>query len=237
MGISELEPFVLQAMRGRTTLSETVEEVLRNAILTGVLKEGQELNQVQLAKQFQVSRVPVREALLRLEAEGLVVSLPYKRCVVASLGPEVLVDIFDIRMLVECRALELAAPRITEEQIAELERMIEEMDRAPDHAAWLRVNQAFHRTLYLAAGRQLLSSIIDQMNARSVRYLNQYSKSLVRHAEANREHRRILDAVRTRDIAAAKQHLEEHLRATLDGLLEAVRGANGTRGSGTGAAE
>lgn len=220
--VSRLGPLAQEAKISRATLSDKVEAVLREAILTGVLKQGAELNQVQLAEQFGVSRVPVREALLRLESEGLVVSLPYRSTVVAKLDTTVLVEIFDIRRLLELRALELAMGVLPDETIDELERLLDEQNDEPDHKSWLATNRKFHGTIYRASGRDVLCQLIDQMQARTARYLSHYSKSLVRHAEADREHREILAAMRARDVALAQSRLAAHLESTLQALLGLV---------------
>lgn len=220
--LSELKSIAEEAFRDRATLATTVETVLRKAILSGALKQGEELNQVHLARQLNVSRVPVREALQRLEAEGLVVSLPYRSTVVARLDPSVLLEIFDIRKLLEVRALELAIPHITDEVIADLEQLLNDHDETDDHGAWLAANRKLHSTIYAHSGREVLCQLIVQLQSRTALYLNHYARSVLRHADAGREHRAILEAIRQRDVELAKQRLEAHLAATLEALLQVV---------------
>lgn len=220
MSSADLAAMAAESIKERGTLSDTIEAVLRKAILTGTLEEGAELNQVQLARQFQVSRVPVREALLRLEAQGLVVSLPYRRAVVASFGMDGLVEIFDIRRMLELRGLELAIRNITPEVLSTLRSLVEQMDQTGAHGDWLKANRRFHLTICEASGRSLLCQMLDQLDSRCSVYLHQYSTSVERHVDANDEHRRILAALEHGDLKAAKQQVRRHLDNTLRNLLK-----------------
>jgi len=216
------EHMVNKSISNRITLVDTIEEVLREAILSGVLKEGDELNQVKLASQFKVSRVPIREALLRLEAEGLIVSHPYKQAVVAALGPDVLIDIFDVRRLLELRGLELAIPHLTEEHFEELESYIQMMETTNDKEEWLNANREFHMTIYKASKREVLCAMIKQMIHRSV-YFQQVNKNLHRNRQANSEHRLIIQALRNNDVEESKRLLAQHLDKTLADLVKEIK--------------
>lgn len=100
------------ALRSRRTTSDYVAEALRAAILAGRFEDGQELNQVELADHFGVSRVPVREALRQLQAEGLIEAQAHRRAVVTGFSPERILEMFELRMLLEGFLLEKAAPNI-----------------------------------------------------------------------------------------------------------------------------
>lgn len=208
--------------------------VLREAIVTGVLQAGEELNQVLLARQFGVSRVPVREAIRLLEAEGLVVSPPHRRSVVSALTPEVLGELYEVRLRLEELLLGAAVPRLGPQDLAEADALVAAMGRVRDHRAWLRLNDRFHDTLYRAAGRPFVSALVRQLRQQVQRYVWLSGRALYRAAEANAEHRRILEACRAGDVSRARRELRRHLLATYRGLRQALRSApSGRRRAGS----
>src|SRR5512140_2892556 len=119
MRISKTAPAPAGAKRSapiqRQSLADAVAERLREQITNGELHEGEQLRQDAIAKEFQVSRIPVREALLHLEAEGLITTVANRGAVVSALSPEEIEELFDIRSVLECHALRLAIPNLTEE--------------------------------------------------------------------------------------------------------------------------
>lgn len=205
-----------EALASRRTTPDHVADVLRESILTGLLEEGEELNQVALAEHFEVSRVPIREALRQLQAEGLIRQEAHRRAVVATLTTERIMELFDIRILLETYMLERALLATADDRIEELQSIVDEMDSAQDHHSWLELNRRFHDTLYEPSGATYTSELANQIARRTTRYL--YVKSggagIKRVGEANDEHRAILEAVRRRDMHRASRLLEAHIEGT-----------------------
>jgi len=199
--------------KGPQTLKDQIVEVLRHAIITGILRDGEELNQVAIAQELRTSRIPVREALRQLESEGLIESRPYYQAVVTQLSPQRLEELFEVRITLECLALRKAIPQLTSDDISQLERLLESMERETNHDRWLAGNRDFHLTLSRASGMTMLCDFVLRVRNHVDRYLNRVR--VHRSKEADREHRVLLDLCKQRDLAAAERQLEKHIRGTL----------------------
>ena len=143
----------------RQSLTSAVAERLRNQIIRGEIPEGAQLRQDAIAIQFKVSRIPVREALRQLHAEGLIAIVPNRGAVVPALSPDDIEELFTIRALLEPELLKLSIPRLTEEDFAEADRILRKFVgelRREDHLSnWGRLNWQFHSILYSQANRSL----------------------------------------------------------------------------------
>lgn len=204
----------------RRTTADGVADILREAILTGQFRDGDELNQVHLAQRYGVSRVPLREALQRLQAEGLVESRAHQRAVVSGLTLERVLEVIDIRLLLEVYLMERAVEAITDEQITELRRICSEMEKTEDHTEWLHRNRDFHDVIYAASRAPVALELSGQMGARVGRYLHMWSDSgIQRREEADNEHRRIVDALAARDVRRARLELEVHIMHTREEII------------------
>lgn len=196
------------------TLAQQVYEHLRRAILTNAYPPDTPLPEEALAAQFRVSRVPVREALRRLAAEGLVTLTPRQGAVVRALSPKEFLDAYRVREALEALAIRLAVPRLSASDIAELERLHGEMQRcaaAHDADGFFDVNAAFHALFVDRADNAYLKAIYEPLMDQMRRYR---SPSLDLRGGMDRsieEHRRILDAVRMGDADAAARLLAEHI--------------------------
>jgi DNA-binding GntR family transcriptional regulator len=202
----------------RRTTSDEVADALREAIARGDFADGAELNQVALARDFGVSRVPVREALRQLQAEGLISAQAHMRAVVKGLTLERILEVLDLRTAVESylvgRAAQAPLPDLN--AVRGICAVMEEVD---DHQQWLVLNRQFHEKLYEHTGAELAQDLARQLLARVERYLRLVSEHGVdRMAEANAEHRAILNAVARGDVAAARHALEQHIRHTGEGV-------------------
>lgn len=201
----------------RRTTSDTVADELRAAIVRGDFEDGMELNQVDLAREFGVSRVPIREALRQLKAEGLISSEPHMRAAVVGHTLERVVEILELRVLLECYLLRRSASRITLADLAELRVMCDKMSRVRAHDDWLELNTAFHDRLYSRADAPVASDLAHQLSLRVQRYVRMVrTNSRKRDAEANKEHATILDAIERGDVSAACGELERHIEHTAD---------------------
>lgn len=211
----------LPALTERRTASDEVADTLREAIISGQFDDGEELNQVELAKHFGVSRVPVREALRRLEAEGLVTAEAHRRVVVPGLNRARISEIFEIRAVLEGYLLERSAPRIGEEGLAALHAALEAMDRARGREAWLERNHEFHRHLMDPADAPTAVAIIGRLTAQVERYLRRVG-GVVRNEDAAREHRAILEAVERKAYKQAAKAVIDHVLHTRDAVIAAL---------------
>jgi DNA-binding GntR family transcriptional regulator len=192
-----------------------VADSLRDAIVRGDFEDGEELNQVAIARHFGVSRVPVREALRQLQAEGLISAKAHMRAVVTALTVERVAEILDLRLLMESYLLRRAAGLMTDRDLADLLDLCAEMEGTSDPEAWLTLNTRFHERLYSPAKADLTVDLAQKLTARIQRYLQPArGGSAGRNAQANTEHRQIVEAVAAGQVDRACTLLEGHVSAT-----------------------
>ncbi len=190
----------------------TLAQALREAILRGIYSGGQPLRQDELAAQFGTSKIPVREALRQLEAEGLVTFFPNRGAVVARLSPNEAEEIGEIRSALEAAALSRAVPRATTRDLRRAQNVLDEARDEPDPARWSVLNWEFHAVLYAPAGRPQLLKLIQQMHRRVDRYMRVTLAGAGHQAQSQREHRLLLQAVKRGDATTAEVILTEHIR-------------------------
>lgn len=193
--------------RGTT---EQVAQRIRDAIASGRILPGTWLREAHLAARFGVSRIPVREALARLEAEGLVKRVPYRGTIVVRLTVEQVIESFTLRSLLEGFATKLATPHLAPEELDRLRTLVsllEENGRTGRHEDLARLHREFHGTIYERCGCPTLIRWINEL-------YNQFPKSL-RHAtrieEPLLECRRIVDAIAAGDAERAGRLMSEHI--------------------------
>lgn len=206
-------------------LPEVVYEHLRDAILRGFYQSGQSLPQEAIAQAIQVSRVPVREALRRLEAEGLVLQRPRRGYVVASLDPDEIEEIFDIRMMLEARAGNLATQNRTENDIADVYRLLHAMDgitinSAADAQLFAERNRAFHDRLFQASNRPHLCEMMLLLRNRVERYIFVGALIAGSPERTHREHHDIAGAFKRGDADEVARLSREHCLHTCQLLLK-----------------
>ena len=187
-------------------------QVLRAAILRGALPAGHPLRQEEIAAQLGISRLPVREALIKLAAEGLVTLHHNRGAVVSQLSADEVEELYEIRCALEPTALRLAFPHFVDADLDRAEGIIEQTDDETDAGRWGELNWEFHRSLYQPAGRARLLDLIHTMHINVDRYLRFEMSILSYKAQSQQEHRRILDACRRGDQHLAIQLLEKHIR-------------------------
>ncbi len=219
----------LDTLHPAKTLPQQVAERLRDAILTGKLPGGQTLRQAELAAQLGVSRIPVREALRQLEAEGFVVLHPHRGAVVAVLTAEEAIEIYDIRTALEAQALRLAVPNLSRETLAQAEALLDKIDNLSDGRSmprWAELNWQFHALLYAAAQRPRLFEMIKQLHDNVGRYLRG-SLTVGAHSKpSQKQHRALLAACKKKDAQTAVDILQQHLAATSQKLAQQLRQQN-----------
>jgi DNA-binding GntR family transcriptional regulator len=199
--------------RERTT-PDYLAEALRVAIYDGQFKDGEELNQVELASYFKVSRVPIREALRQLQAENLVKIIAHRRAVVVGLDLEEMLELIEIRAVLEGFLIAKAGPRLDAASLQRLHDLCDEADRIRDYGYnWVLKNWEFHRTLYQPSGSKAAIGMVEHLNLRVERYVRR-SGGMKRLREAAAEHRRILKDVERRNFAGASTRMREHILQT-----------------------
>lgn len=201
------------------TLEEYVAHRIREAILKGYFKPGQRLDQTELAERLGVSRSPVRDALRRLAAEGLVTMHPHRGAMVAELSPEELEEIYLIRRVLEGLAARQAVPNLTDEDLEALQGILRCMDETVDAEEWIELNYRFHHTIYRAANRPRLLDIIDTLRNTVTPYIRKYIATPEYREKAQASHWRIYRACVEGDAEAAEQETVAHLQAVADGVL------------------
>lgn len=211
----------------RRITADYVAEALREAIASGELPDGSVLNQAALAAHFGVSRVPVREAMRELQAEGLIETRAHRVAVVRGLDLDRFVEVYSLRGLLEGWLVEQALPHLTEEDVASARELNAAMAGTADHAEWLQLNSRFHRTLYEPSGCQVTMELLDQLRARAERYVRLWSggAGVHRHAETHAEHEEIIGLVAAGDAAGARAAVERHALNTRDSVIAHRRAA------------
>ncbi|MET7422164.1 GntR family transcriptional regulator [Dactylosporangium sp. NPDC005555] len=201
----------------RQTLGDRVYEQVREAIIRGEMPAGTEINQVELAARLGVSRVPVREALRRLQAERFLDANPFQRYVVTKLSPEQVLELFDLRMELEVFAALRARGRDTEKSgLAAARAAAAALDTKMSAEDWLQADMEFHRTVN---GRDsAVATIIDEVRFRIYRYLHLIEPDLERRVAVLAEHEQILAALESGDDAAVRGAITTHVQHTRDRL-------------------
>lgn len=196
------------------TLRENVTDLIRQAIIEGRLESGAELNQAQLAERLGISRGPVREALGRLEQEGLIRNVPYKGVYVTSLSPTYVRELFSLRAVLEAFALERTIERLRPQDLQLLERSIEVMRKAARAGESLKLanlDVAFHRTLIELSQHDLLLRLWMPMEMGLQRCLHARHRIYESLDEVVGTHPDLVAAIADRDPARARKILEDHI--------------------------
>ncbi|WP_462402214.1 GntR family transcriptional regulator [Pseudomonas sp. Marseille-QA0332] len=205
------------------TRAQHVADDLRKRILSGEFKGVTQLRQDALARDYDVSRIPVREALLTLEAEGLVEFHPHRGAFTTELSTTTIRELFDLRVLLECRALGEAIPKLTPDELDRAERLLDQYDAALDSGRdidnWSDLNFAFHTALYGPAQLPETLAMIGQLNTKCDRYIRMQLLYTQEIQKAEKEHRELLDLARTKDIDTACALLARHIRDACDGIV------------------
>lgn len=202
--------------------ADVIFDSLREAIVEGRLHDGATLRQDQIAQMFNVSRIPVREALARLEEQGLVSTRRHKGAVVSSLSLDEITELFEFRALIEGEAIRLAVERIRPETLDEASRYAEAFANETDSGRWAQLNRLFHYTLYRDCARpyylQVVTSAIDKV----ARYLRAQLVLTDGIARARREHDGILRAAIARDAEAAARLTRDHILGAGRSLVDTL---------------
>ncbi|HEX5425917.1 MAG TPA: GntR family transcriptional regulator [Candidatus Acidoferrales bacterium] len=199
----------------RQSLAAAVVERLRERIVSGELREGQQLRQDAIAADFQISRIPVREALSHLAAEGLIKIVANRGAVVSALSPEEIGELFETRAVLECYMLREAIPNLSETDFERAESILREFEESledeSDARSWGQRNWLFHSTLYAPANRPVMMAFLKTLNHNCDRYTRLHLVFTRNLHLAGEAHRKLLDACRTRDPRIASDALWSHI--------------------------
>lgn len=197
------------------TRTQLVEEAIRSKILKGELKTGQPLRQDALAKEFNVSRIPVREALMQLEAQGLVSFEAHKGATVTELSPDKIDELFELRAVVECHILERAIQNMTDDDLARANEIRAKFDdlvnRGDEIEEWSNYNYELHKALYAPANMPETMDVIYNLNTKCDRYIRMQLLFTQGTEKADKEHKALLEMCQNRDIEGAKYMLKKHI--------------------------
>ena len=203
-------------------LRDVVFNTLRKAILTGELKPGERLMEIHLANRLGVSRTPIREAIRKLELEGLVTMIPRRGAEVAQITEKSMKDVLEVRRALDALCAELACDRISEEEMGKLEEAcagFEKATRTGDTTAGAKADVALHDIIVAATGNRRLVQLVNNLAEQMYRYRFEYIKDESQHERLVEEHRIIYESIRAKDreaaAAAAKMHIDNQEKSVI----------------------
>jgi len=210
-------------------LREVIFNTLREAIILGELKPGERLMEVQLAEKMGVSRTPVREAIRKLELEGLVVMAPRKGAHVADLSVKDIMDVLEVRSTLDGLASSLAASRITEDEIKEmlhLHNQFVSYVEKENHQGQIKKDVEFHDIIYRASRNDKLIQIANNLREQVQRFRVIYIKDYSSSKNLVREHRELCDAIISRNPELAMKVAQQHIKNQEEAIIRAIRKNN-----------
>lgn len=195
-------------------LRDVVFQTLRQAILKGELQPGERLMEIKLAESLGVSRTPIREAIRKLELEGLVVMIPRKGAAVANITEKDTKDVLEVRRTLEMFAVEVACDRITEEQLVELKKAAKEFEASKGSMDLIRIAETdmnFHEIIYEATQNERLVQMLNNLRENMYRYRIEYLKDPNYYDSLVKEHQEILGAIEKKDKEHARKCMRDHI--------------------------
>lgn len=205
---------------------DAIVELLQGAIVRGDLAQGMPLRQERIAQKFGISKIPLREALAKLDAGGFVTTHPRRGVFVSEISAEKIEEIFQLRLSIEPDLLRHAVPRMTAADLAAAEMVIEKFEVA-ETAGLGELNWELHRTFYEPSGRELSMQILSNLHLHVDRYVRLHMGAIDPHKASNDEHRALLAACRERDVELAVRILWAHI----DNIRRAISNFVSPKGS------
>jgi DNA-binding GntR family transcriptional regulator len=199
-----------------------VADFIASKIISGDYPGGHQIRQEAIAAELGVSRIPVREALLQLEADGLVVIRTHRGAVVSDLSADDAIDLFDARLLLEPFLVRKAMARMTDEDIANVDRALKQYEDAiprGDPKELSRLNWAFHTALLSPSMRPRSLAVLQTLYSSADRYLRLQIEPLKAQTKALHEHQDIFRAFRERDVATTSKLLKKHVSDAADEIV------------------
>lgn len=207
-------------------LRDVVFNTLRRAILRGELKPGERLMEIQLANKLGVSRTPIREAIRKLELEGLVLMIPRKGAEVAEITEKNLRDVLEVRCALEELAVQLACERIDRDKLRDLHAAAEHfrgMLDSDDITAIGEADEAFHDVIFASTGNERLIQLLNNLREQMYRYRIEYLKKKECHPQLLEEHAAIMKSIEEHDKEKATQITIRHIANQADTVVDTLR--------------
>ena len=207
-------------------LRDVVFNTLRQAILRGELQPGERLLEIHLADKLGVSRTPIREAIRKLELEGLVLMIPRKGAVVAEITEKSLRDVLEVRRALEELAMKLACEKILDEEIEELKAAAKEFENAlktGDVTVYAEADVKFHDIIYRTTDNQRLIQLLYNLREQMYRYRVEYLKREDSHETLLAEHQYIIETLEKRDAKEAVKAVCEHIDNQVTAVTDTIR--------------
>lgn len=217
----------------RQNLPDVIANDIRERILSGELAEGESIRQEALAEDYAVSRMPIREALKRLDAEGLVQLTANRGATVTKHSLQEIGEIFDLRLMLEADLFRRAIPLMSKADFARCAQLLEQMEAsydADDVARWGALNTQYHLALYSAAGRRLTNDLLTRISRQSDRYVRMHLSVMEQREPAKEEHREMLALARAGRTEEGCALLARHIGRTRDQLLKLIAAKRGEDG-------
>jgi DNA-binding GntR family transcriptional regulator len=214
----------------RQNLAAMLVDDLRKRLLSGEFSGGTLLRQEQLAQEYGVSRMPVREALRQLDSEGLVIMQANRGATVSELSMAEIDEIFDLRAVLELDLLKRAIPNMTRASIDKSRRILDELDEAyttRDIAQWGALNGKFHMSLYEPSGRSISLSLVNRISLQVDRYLRLQISRTDAMIDGSVEHKAMLDLCGQGKTTEALELLATHIRRTKAQLISILSARHG----------
>ena len=203
-------------------LRDVVFNTLRQAILRGEMEPGERLMEIQLAQKLGVSRTPIREAIRKLELEGLVIMIPRKGAEVAHITEKDMRDVLEVRCTLEELAVALACKNVTPERIMDLRaanKVFESAIVSKDVVNIVDADVQFHDTIYAMTDNDMLIQIINKLREQMYRYRLEYVKDARTHSILINEHNDIIQKLADKDVEGAKMFMRQHIRNQEKGII------------------
>lgn len=221
-----MEDNLFLEMDDNLPLRDVVFNTLRKAILRGDLKPNERLMELPLAKKLGVSRTPVREAIRKLELEGLVVMYPRRGAKVAQITVKSIRDVLEIRRVLEVLAVTKACKNITQEGIMQLRTALKQFKDVINSEDLTKVAEAdvkFHDTIYNATNNPKLIGILNNLREQMYRYRMEYIKDKTSHIMLVKEHEELVNAIVNRDVKNATKIAEKHIDNQEEAVLNSIQ--------------
>lgn len=206
-------------------LRDVVFITLRQAILRGELKPGERLMEIQLANKLGVSRTPIREAIRKLELEGLVLMIPRKGAEVAEITEKNLRDVLEVRESLEILAVQLACERMTDEDIEALKvaaKKFEVMIDTHDITKIAEADVSFHDIVYLSTDNQRLVQLLNNLREQMYRYRVEYLKKDNARPTVLREHQELIEHIEARNKEKAAENICKHIENQVSEVVRTI---------------
>lgn len=195
----------------KTPLSEKVYKKLVNEIVSGEIAPESRLREEHIAKEFNVSATPVREAFKRLASDGFIEIIPYHGAVVHGIEETEIDDVYNCRLALEYLALEEAIPKLSKKDIKKFENLVEKTQVMTNMFDIADANKKFHEMIYNTANNKTLTKLVESLNLVLLRDMKFSASDDERKKEINREHLEIIEAMKDKDVSAAKRAMRNHI--------------------------